>query len=131
MLSIFLLIMKVLNAAILFYIFCMEAAMIKPAGYSLREVQHTADKAIADVQATPMIIVMPDASATKRGFFQQCNQHLALLKISFSRNSFHYRKNVQDKPDKHYRAVAGLSNGGEATLFMHYITRNYFLLRVR
>src|SRR6187549_3426873 len=32
------------------------------------EVQHIADKAIADGIATPMIIVMPDANTGRRGF---------------------------------------------------------------
>src|SRR3982751_5269388 len=33
------------------------------------EVQHITDKAIAEGKATEMIIVMPDANTTKRGYF--------------------------------------------------------------
>jgi len=47
------------------------------------------DKAIADGTATPMIIVMPDASGNQTWFFQQCNQNTWLYEDFFSRNSFH------------------------------------------
>ena len=79
------------------------------------EVQHTADKAIADGAATPMIIIMPDASAFRRGFFNNATNTWRFEDFFFQEFIPFIEKTYKIKPDKHYRAIAGLSNGGEAT----------------
>ncbi len=79
------------------------------------EVQHTADNAIATGAATPMIIVMPDASAVKRGFFNNANNSWRFEDFFFQEFIPFIEKTYKIKSDKHYRAISGLSNGGEAT----------------
>jgi enterochelin esterase-like enzyme len=79
------------------------------------EVQHTADKAIAEGSATPMVIIMPDASAVKRGFYNNAANTWRFEDFFFQELIPFIEKTYRVKPDKHYRAIAGLSNGGEAT----------------
>jgi enterochelin esterase-like enzyme len=79
------------------------------------EVQHTADKAIADGTATPMIIIMPDASATRRGFWNNATNTWRYEDFFFQEFIPFIEKTYRIKPDKHYRAISGLSMGGEGT----------------
>ena len=79
------------------------------------EVQFTADKAINDGTATPMIIIMPDASATRRGFSNNATNTWRYEDFFFQELMPFVEKTYRIKPDKHYRAVAGLSMGGDGT----------------
>ncbi len=79
------------------------------------EVQHTVDFAIAEGKATPMIIIMPDASASKRGFYNTATNTWRYEDFFFQEFIPYIEKTYKIKADKHYRAISGLSNGGEAT----------------
>lgn len=76
------------------------------------EVMHITDKAINEGKSTPMIIVMPDASTGRRGYFNS-------MKGDFQYEDFFFRefipfieKTYRIRAEKQYRAVAGLSMGG-------------------
>jgi enterochelin esterase-like enzyme len=79
------------------------------------EVQHTADRAISDGSATPMIIVMPDASAGRRGFYNDATNTWRYEDFFFQEFMPFIEKTYRIKSEKHYRAVAGLSMGGDGT----------------
>ncbi len=79
------------------------------------EIQHIADKAIAEGTATAMIIIMPDASAMRRGFYNNATNTWRYEDFFFQELMPFVEKNYRIKSEKRYRAVAGLSNGGEAT----------------
>jgi enterochelin esterase-like enzyme len=79
------------------------------------EVQHIADKAIADGIATPMIIVMPDANTGKRGYANNANNTWRYEDFFFQELMPYVEKTYRIKADKHYRAVAGLSMGGDGS----------------
>lgn len=76
------------------------------------EVQHIADKAIADGSATPMVIVMPDANTGKRGYFNDIRGGWDYEDFFFQELIPHIEATYRVKSDKRYRAVAGLSMGG-------------------
>jgi enterochelin esterase-like enzyme len=69
------------------------------------EVLHIADKAINSGAATPMIIAMPDANTGKRGY----------VDFFFKEFMPFIEKTYRIRGEKRYRAVAGLSMGGEGT----------------
>ena len=79
------------------------------------EVLHIADEAIRSGQATTMIIVMPDANTGKRGYVNDIKGEWRYEDFFFQEFMPFIEKTYRIKPDKHYRAVAGLSMGGEGT----------------
>lgn len=79
------------------------------------EVQHIADKAIAEGGATPMIIVMPDANTGKRGYANNVNNTWRYEDFFFQELLPYVEKTYRIKADKHYRAIAGLSMGGDGS----------------
>lgn len=79
------------------------------------EVQYIADKAINEGVATPMIIVMPDGNTGRRGYFNSPKGDWNYEDFFFQEFMPYIEKTYRIKPDKHYRAVAGLSMGGGGT----------------
>ena len=79
------------------------------------EVLTIADEAIKSGIATAMIIVMPDASAGKRGFLNDVKEEWRYEDFFFQEFMPFIEKEYRIKADKRYKAVAGLSMGGEAT----------------
>lgn len=82
------------------------------------EVLHIADKAILNGEATPMIIVMPDADTGQRGYFNSLNGDWPYEDFFFQELMPYVEKNYRIKGEKRYRAIAGLSMGGGGT-FMY------------
>lgn len=74
------------------------------------EVLRITDNAIKDGTATPMIIVMPDASTGQRGYFNQGDWHYE--DFFFEELMPYVEQEYRIKGKKKYRAVAGLSMGG-------------------
>lgn len=79
------------------------------------EVLHIAGKAITDGTATPMIIVMPDANTGKRGYVNDVKGEWRYEDFFFEEFMPYIEKTYRIKADKRYRAIAGLSMGGEGT----------------
>lgn len=79
------------------------------------EVLIIADAAIKSGQATAMIIVMPDANTGRRGYLNDIKGEWRYEDFFFQEFMPFIEKTYRIKPDKHYRAVAGLSMGGEGT----------------
>ena len=79
------------------------------------EVLHIADKAINEGIATPMIIVMPDGNTGRRGYFNSAKGDWLYEDFFFQEFMPYIENTYRIKPDKHYRAIAGLSMGGEGT----------------
>ncbi|MEM9673901.1 MAG: alpha/beta hydrolase-fold protein [Bacteroidota bacterium] len=76
------------------------------------EVLHIADKAINEGQATPMIIVMPDADTGQRGYFNNPTGEWRYEDFFFEELMPYVESTYRIKGEKRYRAVAGLSMGG-------------------
>jgi len=76
------------------------------------EVLHITDKAINEGNATPMIIVMPDANAVRRGYFNDPKNEWRYEDFFFEEFMPFVEKTYRIKGEKRYRAVAGLSMGG-------------------
>lgn len=81
------------------------------------EVQHIADKAIAEGKATPMIIVMPDANTGVRGYSNTPDGSWRYEDFFFEEFMPYIEKAWRIKPEKRYRAVAGLSMGGGGSFY--------------
>lgn len=79
------------------------------------EVLYIADKAINGGVATPMIIVMPDASAGKRGYVNDAKGEWRYEDFFFEEFIPYIEKTYRIKGEKRYRAISGLSMGGEGT----------------
>ncbi len=80
------------------------------------EVQHIADKAIADGDAPAMIIVMPDAGVT---FYINSADGKAKYEDFFVTELIpHIESGYRVRAKKEFRAVAGLSMGGYGTMIM-------------
>ena len=79
------------------------------------EVLHIADKAINEGVATPMIIVMPDGNTGRRGYFNSPKGDWLYEDFFFQEFMPYIEKTYRTKPDKHYRAISGLSMGGGGT----------------
>ncbi|HYC85434.1 MAG TPA: alpha/beta hydrolase-fold protein [Chryseosolibacter sp.] len=79
------------------------------------EVLHIADKAIHDGTATPMVIVMPDASTGKRGYFNDVQGDWRYEDFFFQEFIPYVESTFRIKKEKRFRAVAGLSMGGEGS----------------
>ncbi|HTF29742.1 MAG TPA: alpha/beta hydrolase-fold protein [Flavitalea sp.] len=80
------------------------------------EVQHIADKAIAEGLSTAMIIVMPDANTTRRGYFNSVKGDWRYEDFFFQELMPYVEKTYRIKTEKRYRAISGLSMGGGGTL---------------
>jgi len=80
------------------------------------EVQHIADKAIANGSATAMIIVMPDANTGQRGYFNSPKGDWNYEDFFFQELMPYVEKTYRIRTDKRYRAISGLSMGGGGTL---------------
>ncbi len=81
------------------------------------EVLHIADEAINSGQATPMIIVMPDANTGRRGYVNDIKGEWRYEDFFFDEFIPFIEKTYRIRADKHYRAVAGLSMGGGGTFY--------------
>lgn len=82
------------------------------------EVKQIADKAIADGTSASMIIVMPDANTGVRGYFNDVRGKWNYEDFFFKEFMPFIEKTYRTKPEKLYRAIAGLSMGGGGT-FMY------------
>ena len=76
------------------------------------EVQSIAEKAFKEGEATPMIIVMPDANTGRRGFFNDVKGDWNYEDFFFQELMPYVEKKYRIKQDKRYRAISGLSMGG-------------------
>jgi len=79
------------------------------------EVLNITDEAIKSGSATPMIIVMPDANTGKRGYSNDIKNEWRYEDFFFEEFMPFVEKTYRIKAEKRYRAVAGLSMGGEGT----------------
>jgi enterochelin esterase-like enzyme len=79
------------------------------------EVLNIADNSIREGLATPMIIVMPDANTGKRGYFNDIKGEWRYEDFFFEEFMPFVEKTYRIKKEKRYRAVAGLSMGGEGS----------------
>jgi enterochelin esterase-like enzyme len=79
------------------------------------EVKSIADKAIMEGLATPMIIVMPDASGEHRGYSNDALGNWRYEDFFFEEFMPYIEKTYRVRPGKRYRAIAGLSMGGNGT----------------
>jgi enterochelin esterase-like enzyme len=79
------------------------------------EVLLIADKAIKEGSATPMIIVMPDANTGKRGYVNDVKGEWRYEDFFFDEFMPFIEKTYRIKGEKRYRAISGLSMGGEGT----------------
>ncbi len=79
------------------------------------EVLHITDNAIRDGIATPMIIVMPDADTGRRGYSNSIKNDWRYEDFFIEELIPHVEQKYRIKSEKRYRAVAGLSMGGNGT----------------
>ena len=79
------------------------------------EVLNIADECIKSGIATSMIIVMPDANSGKRGYVNDVKGEWLYEDFFFSEFMPYIEKTYRIKAEKQYRAIAGLSMGGEGT----------------
>lgn len=79
------------------------------------EVLHIADKEINEGKATPMIIVMPDANTGVVGYTNRPDQNWNYEDFFFQEFVPYIEKTYRIKSEKRFRAVSGLSMGGEGT----------------
>jgi enterochelin esterase-like enzyme len=79
------------------------------------EVLNIADASIKSGLCTAMIIVMPDANTGKRGYVNDIKGDWPYEDFFFQEFLPFIEKNYRIKADKRYRAIAGLSMGGEGT----------------
>lgn len=79
------------------------------------EVLRITDKAIADGKATPMIIVMPDANTTRRGYSNNATGTWLYEDFFFKELMPFVEKKYRIKGEKRFRAIAGLSMGGDGS----------------
>jgi len=79
------------------------------------EVLTIADAAILSGNATAMVIVMPDANTGKRGYVNDVKGEWRYEDFFFQEFMPYIESTYRIKGEKRYRAVAGLSMGGEGT----------------
>jgi enterochelin esterase-like enzyme len=79
------------------------------------EVLHITDEAINAGTATPMIIVMPDANTGQRGYVNDIKGLWRYEDFFFQEFMPYIEKTYRIKGEKRYRAISGLSMGGEGT----------------
>lgn len=80
------------------------------------EVKKIADNAIINGNATPMIIVMPDANTGEVGYFNIPSKNWMYEDFFFNELMPHVESKYRIKSDKRFRAISGLSMGGGGTL---------------
>ena len=76
------------------------------------EVLQITDKAIENGLATSMIIVMPDAQSGQKGYFNGFDGKWNYESFFFEEFIPFVEKKYRIKPEKRFRAIAGLSMGG-------------------
>ena len=76
------------------------------------EVQYIADQSFIKGLATQMIIVMPDANTTKKGYFNDPKNEWRYEDFFFQEFMPFIEKNYRTKNEKRFRAISGLSMGG-------------------
>lgn len=81
------------------------------------EVMHIADKAVKEGEATPMVIVMPDANTGRRGYVNSPDGNWRYEDFFFSEFIPFIENTYRIKKEKRYRAVAGLSMGGGGSFY--------------
>jgi enterochelin esterase-like enzyme len=79
------------------------------------EVLNITDKAIKEGTATAMVIVMPDANTGKRGYSNDATGTWRYEDFFFQEFMPYIEKTYRIKGEKRYRAVSGLSMGGDGT----------------
>ncbi len=79
------------------------------------EVLRITDKAITEGKATPMIIVMPDANTTRRGYANNATGTWLYEDFFFKELMPFVEKKYRIKTEKRFRAIAGLSMGGDGS----------------
>jgi enterochelin esterase-like enzyme len=79
------------------------------------EVLRIADEAIRTGYATPMVIVMPDANAIHKGYVNGALGEWRYEDFFFQEFMPFIEQTYRVKGEKRYRAIAGLSMGGEGT----------------
>src|SRR6478735_5900865 len=79
------------------------------------EVLNITDKAINEGKATPMIIIMPDANTGTRGYSNNAQGTWRYEDFFFEELMPFVEKKYRIKAEKKYRAVSGLSMGGDGT----------------
>jgi len=79
------------------------------------EVLNIADKAINEGKATPMIIIMPDANTGTRGYSNNANGTWLYEDFFFQELMPYVEKKYRIKAEKRFRAVSGLSMGGDGS----------------
>jgi enterochelin esterase-like enzyme len=86
------------------------------------EVLYITDKAIREGNATPMIIIMPDANTGQRGYFNDISGKWRYEDFFFDELIPFVEKEYRIRSEKRFRAIAGLSMGGGGT-FMYALRR--------
>ena len=76
------------------------------------EVKKIADESIINGDATPMIIVMPDANTGYVGYINIPSENWLYEDFFFEEFMPHIEERFRIKKDKRFRAIAGLSMGG-------------------
>ena len=79
------------------------------------EVLSITDKAIREGIATPMVIVMPDANTTRRGYSNDATNTWRYEDFFFQELMPFIEKTYRVKTEKRFRGIAGLSMGGDGT----------------
>ena len=79
------------------------------------EVLRIADDAINSGTATPMVIVMPDGDPLSMEYVNDAKVNWRYEDFFFQEFMPYIEKTYRIRGDKHYRAVAGLSMGGDGT----------------
>jgi enterochelin esterase-like enzyme len=79
------------------------------------EVLNITDKAVKEGSATPMIIVMPDANTTRRGYSNNATGTWLYEDFFFKELMPFVEKKYRIKTEKRFRAIAGLSMGGDGS----------------
>ena len=80
------------------------------------EVKKIADNSIKNGDATPMIIVMPDANTGRVGYFNIPSRRWMYEDFFFEELMPYVESKYRIKSDKRFRAISGLSMGGGGTL---------------
>ena len=80
------------------------------------EVKKIADNSIINGDATPMIIVMPDANSGRVGYFNIPSQKWMYEDFFFEESMPYVESKYSIKSRKRFRAISGLSMGGGGTL---------------
>lgn len=79
------------------------------------EVLRIADEAIKNGTATAMVIIMPDANAGRRGYVNDIKGEWRYEDFFFQEFLPYVEKTYRIKGEKRYRAISGLSMGGQGT----------------